>query len=124
METPGQIFKRPAQLDVELLNHLKTHVEMMNVDSAADELLASKIGKEPEKCLVATEMEPLTPQLRIIVRDKTHACRRCKCKFLNWREQQSHVRDFWFYSPSGSHFHVGISGNQSAEYESIFHGGR
>lgn len=80
--TPGAIFRSDAPLshhrgamDTDLFQILTQRVEMINVDSASDELLASRMMKDTTSAML-TDMGPLTPNLKIIIRDATHATRR------------------------------------------------
>ena len=44
-------------------------VEMLTVDAASDEMTAGRLGRDDSSC-------GITPGLRMIIRDKTHASRR------------------------------------------------
>ena len=63
--------QRPA-LDQNLLRHLRASVQMICADSAADEMLAAEMMRQP----IVTGMAVLTPNLRVVLRDKAHASRR------------------------------------------------
>jgi hypothetical protein len=79
--TPGLMLDpKNNKLDKDCYRHLRQHLEMVNVDSAADELLASSIMRteviEDNHGVAALAGQPLNPNMRVTIRDKTHATRR------------------------------------------------
>ena len=60
---------------MDLLQHVRMSVTSITVDSASDELLASELMRS-RQVKVSQEMQTLTPNLKFVVRDKTHASRR------------------------------------------------
>ena len=56
----------------ELRKRIRDRVHQVVVDSAADELLAGEIGTRE----VSSDLRPITPNCRVILRDKAHAARR------------------------------------------------
>lgn len=77
----GHIMRRAATVcassrccvvDQRLLRHIRKSVTMICTDSAADEILASEMMRAP----VLQSMSVLTPNLRVVLRDKAHSSRR------------------------------------------------
>ena len=63
-----------ADIDTNLLTHLKDKVEVIIVDEEAAELKAADIGRG--RRMSALELEPITPNLKFVARDKAHGYRR------------------------------------------------
>ena len=55
-----------------MLQHIRQRVTMICTDSAADEMLAAEMMRQP----VLASMGVLTPNLRVVLRDKAHSSRR------------------------------------------------
>lgn len=66
-------------LDQKLLLHLQDIVEVIVVDEAANEAKAANIGRGRRAS--AMELEPITPNLKFVARDKAHGYRRNLYKF-------------------------------------------
>ena len=66
-------------LDQKLLLHLQDIVEVIVVDEADNEAKAADIGRGRRAS--AMELEPITPNLKFVARDKAHAYRRNLHKF-------------------------------------------
>lgn len=64
------------KLDEDLLQHIKSHIEVVVVDAAADELLSSNIGRGRRSAAVELSDAKLTPNLILVARDRAHASRR------------------------------------------------
>jgi RNA-binding protein YhbY len=63
-----------ADVDQALYDSLRCKVEMLSVDSASNETLAANIMRRPEQ--IRADQELLTPNLKVLVRDKAHGMRR------------------------------------------------
>ena len=63
-----------AVMDANLHMNLTAIVEALAVDAAADELLAADVGRGRRAS--ASELEVLTPNLKVVARDKAHGMRR------------------------------------------------
>ena len=61
-------------LDKTLLSHLQNIVEVIVVDEAANESKAANIGRGRRAS--AMDLEPITPNLKFVARDKAHGYRR------------------------------------------------
>ena len=70
---PPAPSKSPAVLKKQLLQHLRTTVTSVTVDSAADEVLSAELMRS--SVLNASQKE-LTPNLRFVLRDRAHSSRR------------------------------------------------
>lgn len=74
--TPGKAC--PATFNQDLWTHLRNSVEMLGSDAAADEQLALRLLRTSS----ASANKPLFPNLRLILRDRTHAARRTALCFF------------------------------------------
>eukprot|EP00448_Togula_jolla_P000412 CAMPEP_0170614514 /NCGR_PEP_ID=MMETSP0224-20130122/24848_1 /TAXON_ID=285029 /ORGANISM="Togula jolla, Strain CCCM 725" /LENGTH=272 /DNA_ID=CAMNT_0010940191 /DNA_START=147 /DNA_END=965 /DNA_ORIENTATION=- len=59
-------------VDMALLRHIRRQVVMICTDSAADEMLAAEMMRQS----IASDMAVLTPNPRVVLRDKAHSSRR------------------------------------------------
>jgi hypothetical protein len=80
---PGGLKFKGAKVEVDqqLYNDLRLKVEMLSVDSASNETLAANIMRRPE--LRRNHEELITPNLKVLARDKAHGMRRplvCVCE--------------------------------------------
>ena len=79
--TPGRVMNKDgAKMDRRLYSHVRRRLEMVNVDSDGKELLAASMMREqtfPDNHGVEELVgKPLAPNMRLTLRDKTHASRR------------------------------------------------
>lgn len=74
MATPLQNKGGGGDVDKALFDALRHKVEMLSVDSASNETLAANIMRRPEHR--RADEEVLTPNLKVLVRDKAHGMRR------------------------------------------------
>jgi hypothetical protein len=63
-----------AAMDVKLLTHLREIIEVIAVDEEAAEVKAADIGRGRRAS--ALELQPITPNLKFVTRDKAHGFRR------------------------------------------------
>ena len=70
---PATTFKSKAVPRPTLLQHLKSSVLCLTVDSAGDELLSAEMMRTPA---LNSSQQALTPGLRFVIRDSAHASRR------------------------------------------------
>ena len=61
----------PTALDNDLLNHIRSHVQAVAVDSAGDEVASVRDMMNP------ADGNPFTPNVEALLRDKAHGARRC-----------------------------------------------
>ena len=61
-------------MDMKLLNHLKSIIEVIAVDEEAAELKAADIGRGRRSSVA--DLAPITPNLKFVTRDKAHGFRR------------------------------------------------
>lgn len=80
-----------SETDQVVLQHLRQCVEMLSVDSASNETLAANIMRRPEQRRQDEEL--LTPNLKVLVRDKAHGMRR-RPSFPCHKKQTSQIVDF------------------------------
>jgi hypothetical protein len=79
--TPGRVLgKDNAKMDRRLYSHFRRRLEMVNVDSDGKELLAASMMREQvfkdNHGVEELAGKPLTPNMRLTLRDATHASRR------------------------------------------------
>ena len=63
-----------ASFNKEVYDAIRLKIEMLSVDSASNEVLAANIMRRPEQRRADEEL--LTPNLKVLVRDKAHGMRR------------------------------------------------
>ena len=69
------------ETDASAVSAVLDKVEALTVDAAADETLAGEMMRG--RCCLEDERATMCPNLRLVVRDKTHASRRSFCEFRN-----------------------------------------
>ena len=74
LQKKGNLNGGGGEVDQTLFDALRHKVEMLSVDSASNETLAANIMRRPEQR--RADEEVLTPNLKVLVRDKAHGMRR------------------------------------------------
>ena len=74
LNVKGVVGGDVINVDQALFHALRHKVEMLSVDSASNETLAANIMRRPEQRRADEEL--LTPNLKVLVRDKAHGMRR------------------------------------------------
>ena len=72
---PPRTGNRPSTMDLELFEHLRSIVEVVDADAAADEQRALRILQGSAKSMTLA-CHKFFPNLKVILRDRTHAATR------------------------------------------------
>jgi len=72
---PPRTANRPSTMDLELFEHLRSIVEVVDADAAADEQRALRILQGSAKSMTLA-CHKFFPNLKVILRDRTHAATR------------------------------------------------